>query len=85
MVLTAIVILNHNLEPWMPIDAWHSIYDEGQQCWSSIYPHWFNLLCVQADTEAADIQEALEKKKKRTFRKYTYRGVDLDQLLDMSK
>uniref|UniRef100_A0A1X7T215 40S ribosomal protein S15 n=1 Tax=Amphimedon queenslandica TaxID=400682 RepID=A0A1X7T215_AMPQE len=23
-------------------------------------------------------------KKKRTFRKYTYRGVDLDQLLDMS-
>merc|ERR1712105_468391 len=29
-------------------------------------------------------QEILEKKKKRTFRKYTYRGVDLDQLLDMS-
>ena len=27
-------------------------------------------------------QEAL--KKKRTFRKYTYRGVDLDQLLDMN-
>ncbi|XP_059165243.1 small ribosomal subunit protein uS19-like [Physella acuta] len=25
-----------------------------------------------------------EKKKKRTFRKFTYRGVDLDQLLDMS-
>lgn len=25
-----------------------------------------------------------EKKKKRTFRKYTFRGVDLDQLLDMS-
>ena len=23
-------------------------------------------------------------KKKRTFRKFTYRGVDLDQLLDMS-
>jgi len=40
---------------------------------------------LQADTEAADIQEALEKKKKRMFRKYTYRGVDLDQLLDMSK
>ena len=29
----------------------------------------------QADTEI---------KKKRTFRKFTYRGVDLDQLLDMS-
>ncbi|KAL2090317.1 hypothetical protein ACEWY4_015005 [Coilia grayii] len=25
-----------------------------------------------------------EQKKKRTFRKFTYRGVDLDQLLDMS-
>ena len=27
--------------------------------------------------------EAAEKKKRRTFRKYSYRGVDLDQLLDM--
>ncbi|CAB1317732.1 unnamed protein product [Coregonus sp. 'balchen'] len=26
----------------------------------------------------------VEIKKKRTFRKFTYRGVDLDQLLDMS-
>ncbi|KAK2084527.1 ribosomal protein S15 [Saguinus oedipus] len=25
----------------------------------------------------------VEQKKKRTFRKFTYRGVDLDQLLDM--
>jgi hypothetical protein len=30
---------------------------------------------VQADDAA---------KKKRTFRKFTYRGVDLDQLLDMT-
>ena len=28
--------------------------------------------------------EAAELRKKRTFRKYTYRGVDLDQLLDMN-
>merc|ERR1711893_449960 len=35
-------------------------------------------------TTMADMAEAAEKKKKRTFRKYTYRGVDLDQLLDMS-
>merc|ERR1712214_205310 len=27
---------------------------------------------------------AAELKKKRTFRKFTYRGVDLDQLLDMN-
>jgi len=31
------------------------------------------------ETELADL------KKKRTFRKFSYRGVDLDQLLDMSK
>merc|ERR1712098_986407 len=34
-----------------------------------------------AENDAA--QEAMEKRK-RAFRKYTYRGVDLDQLLDMS-
>ncbi len=28
--------------------------------------------------------QAAEVKKKRTFRKFTYRGVDLDQLLDMN-
>jgi len=28
--------------------------------------------------------EAAELRKKRTFRKFTYRGVDLDQLLDMN-
>merc|ERR1712039_347531 len=28
--------------------------------------------------------DAAELKKKRTFRKFTYRGVDLDQLLDMN-
>ncbi|CAH1252734.1 40S ribosomal protein S15-like [Branchiostoma floridae] len=32
----------------------------------------------------ADAAEQAALKKKRTFRKYTYRGVDLDQLLDMS-
>ena len=26
-----------------------------------------------------------EAKKKRTFRKFSYRGVDLDQLLDMDR
>ncbi|XP_061163716.1 small ribosomal subunit protein uS19-like [Saccostrea cucullata] len=31
-----------------------------------------------------DEKELAEKKKRRTFRKYAYRGVDLDQLLDMS-
>jgi len=31
-----------------------------------------------------DLQAAADLKKKRTFRKFTYRGVDLDQLLDMN-
>ncbi|RNA44166.1 40S ribosomal S15 [Brachionus plicatilis] len=30
------------------------------------------------------IEEAVELKKKRTFRKFTYRGIDLDALLDKS-
>ncbi|KAL8842704.1 MAG: hypothetical protein Q9170_000360 [Blastenia crenularia] len=29
-------------------------------------------------------EEAAELKKKRTFRKFSYRGVDLDQLLDLT-
>jgi len=32
----------------------------------------------------ADDAAAAELKRKRTFRKFTYRGVDLDQLLDMN-
>merc|ERR1712137_413548 len=36
-------------------------------------------LTTMADQAGDDIQ-----KKKRTFRKFTFRGVDLDQLLDMS-
>ncbi|KAK9767950.1 ribosomal protein S15 [Basidiobolus ranarum] len=31
-----------------------------------------------------DAQQSTELKKKRTFRKYSYRGVDLEQLLDLS-
>merc|ERR1711948_140611 len=36
------------------------------------------------NTRMADEQAAAELKKKRTFRKFTYRGVDLGQLLDMN-
>ena len=28
--------------------------------------------------------DATEQRKKRTFRKFSYRGIDLDQLLDLS-
>ncbi|KAH0613948.1 uncharacterized protein H6S33_005834 [Morchella sextelata] len=37
-----------------------------------------------ADNTEYDPVEAAEKKKNRTFRKFSYRGVDLDQLLDLS-
>merc|ERR1712025_269557 len=37
---------------------------------------------IMADNNL-DVADAVEKKRKRAFRKYTYRGVDLDQLLDM--
>jgi len=36
-----------------------------------------------ADTEY-NAEEAAELKKKRAFRKFSYRGIDLDQLLDLS-
>ena len=36
--------------------------------------------CQADDEEIA----ALELKKKRTFRKFTYRGIDLDNLLDLT-
>ena len=38
------------------------------------------LIDVQTNTVAVDA----EQKKKRTFKKFTYRGIDLDKLLDMS-
>ena len=31
------------------------------------------------------MDDAVELKKKRTFRKYTFRGIDLDALLDKSR
>ncbi|VDK27167.1 unnamed protein product [Anisakis simplex] len=34
---------------------------------------------------AQDEAAIAELKKKRTFRKFSYRGVDLDQLLDMNR
>merc|ERR1712002_1065676 len=46
------------------------------------------LSCVDRPTTSTmadlDEQALAEKKKRRTFRKFTYRGGDLDQLLDMS-
>ena len=44
-----------------------------------------NFLLTKIESETmADDQAAADLKKKRTFRKFTYRGVDLDQLLDMN-
>lgn len=40
------------------------------------------LLSAMAQTDEA---AAAELKKKRTFKKFTYRGVDLDQLLDLNR
>ncbi|MCJ1419792.1 ribosomal protein S15 [Xylographa parallela] len=45
-----------------------------------------NTLYEKSDipTVAANGENRLELKKKRTFRKFSYRGIDLDQLLDLS-
>jgi hypothetical protein len=34
--------------------------------------------------KATDVNTCTEIKRKRAFRKFTYRGIDLDQLLDLS-
>merc|ERR1712100_664303 len=44
----------------------------------------FSGVTFDRGTMADDQAAAAELKKKRTFRKFTYRGVDLDQLLDMN-
>ena len=41
----------------------------------------FVLCCRQGDE--VDLEDAAELRKKRTFRKFAYRGVDLDQLMDL--
>jgi ribosomal protein S19 len=38
---------------------------------------------LQADSGFTDPTEAAELKRKRTFKKYTYRGIELDKLLDL--
>jgi hypothetical protein len=43
-----------------------------------------NILLSQADADFTDPNEAAELKRKRTFRKYQYRGIELDKLLDLS-
>jgi len=40
-------------------------------------------LLIIAQSEITDPQLAAELKKKRTFRTFSYRGIELDKLLDM--
>lgn len=39
---------------------------------------------AQADADVTDPALAAELKKKRTFRTFSYRGIELDKLLDLS-
>ena len=39
---------------------------------------------LQADSSVTDPQVAADLKKRRTFRTFSYRGVELDKLLDLS-
>jgi hypothetical protein len=51
--------------------------------WPKSYPHLESRPAIMADAEAEAIHAA-ELKKRRQFRKYSYRGVDLEDLLDKS-
>jgi hypothetical protein len=39
---------------------------------------------MQADSTVTDPQVAADLKKRRTFRTFSYRGIELDKLLDLS-
>ena len=39
---------------------------------------------LKADSSVTDPQVAADLKKKRTFRTFSYRGIELDKLLDLS-
>lgn len=45
---------------------------------------FFISAAIMADAEALTNEQVAEMRKKRTFRKFTFRGVDLDKLLDLS-
>jgi hypothetical protein len=51
---------------------------------SRLPSYGFRLFLSQADVDVETGVTAVGQPKKRTFRKYSYRGVDLDSLLDMS-
>ncbi|KAK8798109.1 hypothetical protein WA171_005640 [Blastocystis sp. BT1] len=45
---------------------------------------WMNWVIEEIEKMDATVTLNAEQKKKRTFKKFTYRGVDLDKLLDLS-
>jgi len=51
---------------------------------SGIWPLRINLFLPKADADVTDPAVAAELKKKRTFRTFSYRGIELEKLLDMS-
>ncbi|KAG0374064.1 ribosomal protein S15 [Mortierella sp. AD032] len=46
-------------------------------------PQFYDL-CVTLDADEHHDDAAIDARKKRTFRKFSYRGIDLDKLLDLS-
>jgi len=48
------------------------------------HPHLQPTLDIPTMADATDPQLAAELKKKRTFRTFSYRGIELDKLLDLS-
>ena len=48
------------------------------------HPHLQPALDPPTMADATDPQLAAELKKKRTFRTFSYRGIELDKLLDLS-
>ena len=43
------------------------------------------IVLFKAEVAGISVEEAVELRKKRTFRKFTFRGIDLDALLDKTR
>ena len=69
-----------------PGDLWDRLYSPPEYPVPSFRPHHSHLqpaLDIPTMADVTDPQVAADLKKKRTFRTFSYRGIELDKLLDL--
>lgn len=66
------------------LDDAHIFFPSTSSTFATVSRSRANSAANMADAEALTNEQVAEMRKKRTFRKFTFRGVDLDKLLDLS-